>query len=134
MKDEYKEYLLNFILQCNSLKDLLDILQNICNNLDLDYLNPQIKHFRYFQFTFFGLMAKAKNLLEMMIFKAEFINKNIIDISEDYQNLIILRGKLERAYSYVKTKKMKDGKNKIIELGEEYTPIFNKIIKLKKHL
>ena len=62
MKDEYKEYLLNFILQCNSLKDLLDILQNICNNLDLDYLNPQIKHFRYFQFTFFGLMAKAAGL------------------------------------------------------------------------
>ena len=74
-----KRYLLNFLMQSNSLQDLLGILANICENLDLTYLNPRIKHFRYFQFTFFGLIVKVKGLLDMMVFRAEFLKNNIYE-------------------------------------------------------
>ena len=125
-----KEYVLNFLMQSNSLHDLLEILANICENLNLDYLNPQIKHFRYFQFTFFGLMVKAKGLLEMMTFKAEFLKNNVKEFNEIYSRLIKLEKNMSLAYSLINKNKMLEGKNKIVELNREYSETFEDILKL----
>ena len=110
-----KEYLLNFLMQSKSLHDLLGILANICENLDLAYLNPQIKHFRYFQFTFFGLMVKARSLLDMMTFKAETLKIKLNEFDETYSKLLRLRKNMDLAYDLVNKKKMREGKKKIIE-------------------
>jgi hypothetical protein len=125
-----KEYLLDFLMKSNSLNDLLGILKSICENLDLNYLNPQTKHFRYFQFTFFGLMVKAKGLLEMMVFRAEFLKNNFHEFDETYSKLVKLKKNMELAYNLVNKKKMLEGKNKIIELNKEYLEIFDDIVKM----
>ena len=128
-----KEYLLDFLMKSNSLHDMLGILSNICENLDLSYLNPRIKHFRYFQFTFFGLMVKAKGLLEMMVFRAEFLKNNFSEFEEIYSNLMKLKKNIELAYNLVNKNKMLEGRNKIIELNKEYSEMFEDINKkLKK--
>ena len=129
-----KEYLMDFLMKSNSLNDLLGILSNICENLDLTYLNPRIKHFRYFQFTFFGLMVKARGLLEMMVFRAEFLKNNIEEFNEIYSKLIRLKKNIEIAYSLVNKNKMLEGKKKIIGSNEEYSELFENINKILKSM
>lgn len=127
-----KEYLLDFLMKSNSLYDLLEILSNICNNLNLTYLNPKIKHFRYFQFTFFGLMVKTKGLLDMMVFKAEFLKNNIDEFDEIYLRLIKLKKNIGFAYDLVNKNKMVEGKNKIVDLNIEYSEVFENINRILK--
>ena len=124
-----KKYLLNFLMQSNSLHDLLEILANICENLNLNYLNPRIKHFKYFQFTFFGLMVRAKGLLDMMTFRAEFLKNNLDEFNKIYLSLIKLKKKNDLAYNLVNKKKMFEGKNEIIKLNKEYSETFDDILK-----
>jgi len=119
-----KEHVLAFLMQSSSLHDLLEILSNICKNLDLNYLNPRIKHFRYFQFTFFGLIVKAKGLLDMMLFKSEFLEKNLTDFKEIYVKLQNLKKGMEKAYNLINKKKMDEGKKEIIKIDNEYFKIF----------
>jgi len=119
-----QSYMLDFLMKSCSLNDLLGILKNICENLDLDYLNPRIKHFRYFQFTFFGLMVKAKGLLDMMIFRSEFLENNVADFKEIHQNLQNLKKGMERAYKLINEKKMDKGKEEIIRVANEYSEVF----------
>ena len=126
-----KEYLLDFLMKSNSLNDLLSILANICKNLDLDYLDSRTKHFRYFQFTFFGLMVKAKGLLEMTTYRTEFLRKNIAECNEVHYNLLKLKKEMESAYTSVKNKDMTEGKNKIIEIHKNYLRTFEMIEKMR---
>ena len=125
-----KQYLLDFLMKSNSLKDLFGILSNICENLDLSYLNPRIKHFRYFQFTFFGLMVKAKGLLEMMVFRAEFLKNTFSEFEPIYSELMKLKKNIELAYNSVNKNKMLEGRNKIIELNEGYSAVFEEMAKI----
>ena len=125
-----KEYILKFLMDGNSLHDLLGILANVSENLDLDYLNPRLKHFRYFQFTFFGLMVKAKGLLEMMVYREEFLKNNDSEFDETYRRLLKLKKTMERAYNLINKNKMVEGKNKIIELNKEYSGTFDDILKM----
>lgn len=129
-----KEYLLDFLMKSNSLHDLLGILSNICENLDLNYVNPRIKHFKYFQFTFFGLMVKAKGLLEMIVFRTEFLKNTLDECNEIYLRLIKLKKNIELAYALVNTNKMLEGKNKIIELNREYSEVFENIHAIVKKM
>jgi len=126
----HKEYLLNFLMQSNSLHDLLGILANICENLDLTYLNPRIKHFRYFQFTFFGLIVKVKGLLDIMVFRAEFLKNNIYEFDEIFFKLKKLKKNMELTYKSISEKEMAKGKNNIIELNKEYSKTFEDILEI----
>jgi len=130
LSKQNKQYLLDFLMKSNSLNDLFGILSNICENLDLSYLNPRIKHFKYFQFTFFGLMVKAKGLLEIMVFKAEFLKNNFSEFEKIYPNLIRLKKDIEITYNLINKNKMLEGKNKIIELNREYSLIFEEITRI----
>ena len=131
-KKQYKRYLLDFLMNSSSLNDLLSILANICENLDLDYLNPRIKHFKYFQFTFFGLMIKVRGLLEMMMFRAEFLKNNINEFNEIHFKLMRLKKNIELAYNFINKNKMLEGKNKLIEINKEYSGVFETITRLSK--
>jgi len=131
---QYNSHVLDFLMKSNSLHDLLGILANICENLDLSYLNPRIKHFRYFQFTFFGLMVKARSLLDMMAFNSEFLRNNLSEFNEIYSRLNRLKKNMGLAYNLVNKNKMLEGKNKIIELNKEYSEVFGMIQKLIKSL
>jgi len=122
-----KKHLLDFLMKSNSLNDLLDILSNICENLNLDYLNPRIKHFRYFQFTFFGLVVKAKSLLEIMVYRAEFLKNQLNEFDGIYLKLTRLKKSIELTYNLVNKNKMLEGKAKIIELNKEYSELFREI-------
>lgn len=128
------EYLLDFTIESNSLQDLLEILANICENLDLSYLNPRIKHFKYFQFTFFGLMVKAKGLLERMIFKAEFLKGSIPEFKIIFDKLVRLQRRIKKAYESIYSNKMIKGKVEIIACFREYQLIFENIQKIRAKL
>lgn len=121
---------MNFLMQSSSLKDLLGILKNISENLDLDYLNPRIKHFKYFQFTFFGLMVKVTSLLEMIIYRAEFLKKEKPELEYTYQELLLIKKKIERAFALIKKNKMVEGKKQIIIAAKEYQLTFDRIIEI----
>ena len=124
------KYLLNFFMQCNSLKDLLEILGNVCSILELKYLNKRTKHFQYFQFTFFGLMGRVKTILQYMLFKAESLKEIYPEINEIYPNLLNLRRGVDEADDLVKEKEMKKGQEKIIEVSQEYSKLFEEINKI----
>jgi len=133
MKAKNQEYIMNFLMQSSSLKDLLGILKSISENLDLNYLNPKIKHFKYFQFTFFGLMVKATSLLEMMIYRAEFLKKEKPELEYTYQELLLIKKKLDRAFALIKKNKMVEGKKQIIIAAKEYQQTFERIIETFKY-
>ncbi len=129
-----KEYFVEFLMKSSSLHDLLEILANICKNLELKYLNPRIKHFRYFQFTFFGLMVKAKGLLEMMSFRAEFLKKTNKDFEDVHLKLIRLKKNMDKTYNTIHNDNMEKGRNDIIKIANEYSNIYDLITdSLKKH-
>lgn len=122
--------LLKFFMHSNSLNELLSIVEIICQNLDLNYLNPRLKHFKQFQFTFFGLMLRVKSLIEFMLFKLEPIKENHPEYEDIYFSLIGLKRKINEADRLINKKKMREGINKIIEIAGEYSKIFEDINKL----
>jgi len=122
--------LLKFFMHSNSLNDLLEILNNICGQLDLNYLNPRLRHFKYFQFTFFGLMLRARGLLEIMLFRLEPIENNFSEFKKIRAELLNLRKNVQIADNFIKEKKMREGRNKIIEIAEKYSRIFEDINRL----
>jgi len=124
-----REYIAILLMQSSSLHDLLSILQSICESLSLSHLNPRIKHFRYFQFTFFGLMVKAKGLLEMMAFKSEFLKQTIPEFVSTHSSIIRLQKRMQKAYTLIHENKMIEGKAEIIECSKEYQNIFEEIKK-----
>ncbi|MBN1794258.1 MAG: hypothetical protein JW844_04780 [Candidatus Omnitrophica bacterium] len=117
-------------MHSNSLNDLLEILNNICGQLDLNYLNPRLRHFKYFQFTFFGLMLRARGLLEIMLFRLEPIENNFSEFKKIRVELLNLRKNVQIADNFIKEKKMREGRDKVIEVAEEYSKIFEDINKL----
>jgi len=123
------KYLLNFFMQCNSLKDLLEVLEIICTFQDLGYLNKRIKHFEYFRFTFFGLMERVKNLISYGIFKGEALKERYPEMNEIYSNLQQLQQKVFEIDDLIKDKDMKQTSNKIIVLSKEYAKTFCEINK-----
>jgi len=117
-------------MQCNSLKDLLEILGNICSILELKYLNKKTKHFQYFQFTFFGLIERVKTILGYVIFKGEVLKEKYFELNNIYLKLQQLQQEVFEIDEFIKNKEMKLAKNKIIEISQEYTKIFEEINKL----
>ena len=126
-KTKVDEYLEIFLMQSYALNELLTILSGICQNLELSYLNPRIKHFKYFQFTFFGLMVKAKSLLDRMIFKMEFVKNNKSEYEELYKDLLKIKKNMETAYKLIYKNKMNEGKDKIMQIADDYKKIFETI-------
>jgi len=124
------KYLLNFFMQCNSLKDLLEILETICTIQDLKNSNKRIKHLEYIRFTFFGLMGRVKTLLRYMLFKAEFLKEKYPELNNLYSNLQQLQQKVFEIDGLIKNKEMRQTKDKIIELSKEYSILFEEINKL----
>ena len=124
------KYLLNFFMQCNSLKDLLEIMETICTVQELKHLNKKIKHFEYFLFTFFGLIERAKSLLGYMQYKAEFLKGIYPEIEEIYPKLEQLLKILYEADELIEKKEMRKAKDKIIEVSKEYAKILPEINKL----
>jgi Fe-S-cluster formation regulator IscX/YfhJ len=121
------KYLLNFFMQCNSLKDLLEILGNICSILELKYLNKRTKHFQYFQFTFFGLIERVKTILGYMIFKGESLKEKYAELNDIYSKLQQLQQKVFEIDEFIK--EMRQTKDKIIEISQEYAKTFGEINK-----
>lgn len=130
-KQKYVDkYLLNFFMQCNSLKDLLEILETICTIQDLKNLNKRIKHFEYLRFTFFGLMGRVKTLLGYMIFKGESLKEKYVELNDLYSKLQQLQQRVFEIDELIKNKEMRQVKDKIIEISQEYAKIFEEINKL----
>lgn len=128
MEKKYPDkYLLNFFMQCNSLKDLLEILEEICEIQELKNLNKRIKHFEYLRFTFFGLMGRVKTILGYMIFKGESLKEKYVELKEIYSRLQQLQQKVFEVDELIKNKEIKQAKDKIIEISKEYAKIFNEI-------
>ena len=117
-------------MQCNSLKDLLGILETIGTVQDLKYLNRRTKSFEYFRFTFFGLMERVKSILGYMLFKAESLKEKYAELNDIYSKLQQLQQKVFEIDEFIKNKEMRQAKDKIIEISREYAKIFEEINKL----
>jgi len=130
-KQKYVDkYLLNFFMQCNSLKDLLDILEIICTIQDLKNLNKRIKHFEYLRFTFFGLMGRIKTILVYMIFKGESLKEKYVELNDIYSKLQQLQQKIFEVDDLIKKKEIRQSAERIVEISKEYAKIFEEINKL----
>ena len=123
------KFTLEFFMTSRSLNDLLNILQNICENIGLENLNPRLKHFRYFQFTFFGLMLRINSLLEQMIFRLDVLKDNE-DFREIYPKILSFKGRIIECDSLVRGKKMKRAAEDISLAAAEYSKIFSDIEKI----
>ena len=74
-------------------------------------------------------MVKAKGLLEMMVFKTEFLKQTVLEFMQIHADLSKLQKKMQKAYTLIHTNKMIEGKNEIIECSKEYQNIFENINK-----
>jgi len=118
---------LEFLMQSYSLNELLSILESISNNLSMQNLNPHLKHFRYFNLTFFGILTRCRSLLEMMIFRAEVMRRNMPQFSRIHVNLLEFEKTLSTAHTLITNNNMKEGKEKIIEAAHDYSVILKDI-------
>lgn len=121
------DYILEFLMQSHSVNELLDILSNICNNLDLSHLNPDNRHYRYFSVTFFGLVARADSLLEKMLFRSEILRHKMPELNEVHLSLIEVSKKIKHANMLISNRQMRKGRETIMEVAHEYSIIFNRI-------
>jgi len=122
-----EEYRLDFLMKSSSLKELLGILSNICVNLDLTYLNPQLKHFRYFQFTFFGLLVKVRSLFERLLFRSAYLGEADERFAALHHQLCALKSLVDESYELVRKRKMKEGAERIEALSREYERLYRTI-------
>ena len=121
------DYILEFLMQSHSLNELLEILSSICQNLDLSYLNPDNRHYRYFSVTFFGLIAKAESLLEKMLFRSEMLRHKMPELNEIHRGLVEMNKKVAYANKLIVNRQIRKGKDTIMELAHEYSIIFNEV-------
>ena len=125
--EQDKEYALKILMQGSSLHDLLGILQNICEKLTLTNLNPKTKQFKNFQFTFFGLMARSKSILEMMVYRTEFLKQSAPEFGQIHSDLVKLQRQTQKAYGFIHSHKMSEGRKQIIECSKQYQHVFEEI-------
>jgi len=123
-------YLLDFFMQCNSLKELLDVLGSIGVIQDLKYLNRGTKTFKYFRFTFFCLMGRVKTILVYIMFKGEVLKEIYPELNEIYSKLEELKQMVFEVDDLIKSKEMNKSKDKIIEISQEYAKVFSEINKI----
>jgi len=127
-KQKIDFYTLKFFMETESLYDLLNILGNICSNLNLSFLRTKTKSFEHFRFTFFGLLLKVQSLITSLFFRIEpleKVNPNFERIKKELTNFKI---NFDETNNLVKSKKMKEAQEKIILLSKEYEKLFKKIL------
>ena len=124
------DYILEFLMQSHSVNELLDILSSVCQNLDLSYLNPDNRHYRYFSVTFFGLIARADSLLEKMLFRSDALRHKMPELNEVHLSLIDVGKKIKHANNLIVNRQMRKGRETIIEVAHEYSIVFKKITEI----
>ena len=120
-------YVLEFLMQSYSLNEFLSILESLCENLEMKYLNPNLKHYRYFNLMFFGVLERSRSLLAKMIFRAEALRRTMPQFSEIHVSLLEFDKNLTAAQVLITNNEMRKGKEKIIEVAHEYPVIFQRI-------
>jgi len=121
------DYILEFLMQSHSLNELLDILGNICQNLDLTYLNTDHRHYRHFSLTVFGLIARAESLLSKMLLRSEILRHHLPQFNEVHLSLLEVDKKIGQAHKLIVDRRMRKGKDMIMEVAHEYSTVFLKI-------
>ncbi|MBN1275264.1 hypothetical protein JXA12_03150 [Candidatus Woesearchaeota archaeon] len=69
-------------------------------------------------------MVKANSLLELMVFRAEFLKESMPEFENTHNKLITLQKRMQKAYSFIHSNNMIEGKAQIIECSKEYQNIF----------
>lgn len=115
-------------MEADSLHNLLNILGNICSNLDLNFLRTKTKSFEHFRFTFFGLLLKVQSLINSILFRLEPLEEKNPKISWIKNELLNVNIYFNEANNLVKSKKMKEAQEKIIFVSNEYEKLFKKIL------
>jgi len=121
------KYVLEFLMQGYSLNEFLSILESISGTLEMKNLNPHLKHYGYFNTTFFGILARVKSLLERMIFRAESLRRTMPQFTEIHLSLLEFEKNLDHTQSLISNRKMKEGKEKIRQIAHEYPEIYKRI-------
>ncbi len=132
LRKKDRENLVDFLMKGSSLDDLLGILANICDNLDMESVNPRLSQFRHFQFTFFALLVKARGLLDSMLFRSESIRHG--DIDGLRPDLLRLKRSLTIAYRDVNKDRMPQAKERIISARDQYSMIYTQIRNISSRL
>jgi len=120
-------YVLELLMQSYSLNELFGILESICENIDERYINPNLKNSRYFNITFFGVLARARSLLEKMLFRTEVLRRTMPEFSGIHESLLEYDKALSRAHALVSDNNMIEGRVRIIEAARMYPAILGEI-------
>ena len=128
MKSKIDFYTLKLFMEADSLHNLLNILGNICSNLDLNFLRTKTKSFEHFRFTFFGLLLKVQSLINSILFRLEPLEEKNSKISWIKNELLEINIYFNEANRMVKLKKMKEAQDKILFISNEYEKLFKKIL------
>ncbi len=124
-----KEYALHLLMQANSLNDLLTILKGISEKINIDEKTKRIKQYKSFRFMFFGLMVKVTGLLEKMLFRCEYLQRQLPEFVTIYEQFQQLQHTLWKSYNHIQDNQIIDGKNLLIQAAEQYEELFEHIQK-----
>ncbi len=124
-----KEYALHLLMQAGSLNDLLTILKGISEKIKIDEKTKRIKQYKSFRFMFFGLMVKVTGILEKMLFRCEYLKKQLPEFETIYERFRQLQHILWKSYNHIQDNKIIDGKSLLIQAAEQYEQLFEDIQK-----
>jgi hypothetical protein len=128
-----RERLLTVLMQAYSLSELLDIMKSICINISPSTVNTRSKHFAHFKLTFFGLTVKANGLIEKMEMNLDVLQKTVPECENIYSELKKIKEEIDFAHNFIKMNKINEGKENIIRVANEYSMLFEQIMKLKEN-
>ena len=126
MKKKYnKEMIVNLLTSLVSLDTVIDVLNNVCENVNVNNRNAKSKNFKNLKFNFYILLMRLKSLLEITLFRVEPLK----DDEEFWQ----LRDKLksisiyaEKASKLLQLGQLENTTQKLTMINNEYKETYEK--------
>jgi|GEM_PF-5150839 len=117
--------LLSFLLNTESLNDLMSIINDICNSL-----NPSHKDLRFsykgLYFTLLVLNIRARGFLELINFRIEQASRSIKGLDGFKFKIGLFLRNVNIIHKLIKTNKLIEAVNKLEQLSSDYLTIYNK--------
>ncbi len=122
-----RQEILEILLHSSSLAELLEIIHNICQNMDISHLNTKTKTFRNFRFIFFGLVSRANTLIDLLLYKCGNLRDSDKSIAGLYPSLKSAKARISEVHASINRNRLSDAASQLIGISRDYVSIHEKL-------
>jgi len=121
-----KDYLLSLLVHNRSLYDLLDMLAEICKNVDFR-VSQKTKSFKGLRLTLFGLLVKLNGTISFILLRTEFLKNQYPKLGELHSKFYRLKNELAQAQALLADNRVQQAKEKIMSAADYYLPCYDTV-------